>query len=199
MSVERFDSSGLVRSENYAGTMDQVVLPWLYRRRRDFSLPGAQGKPLPVSCYAAEAPRGTVLLVHGFTENGEKYAELIHSLLKNRLSAVIWDQRGHGRAWRDPEIDDLSLTHVDDFEAYVEDMATVCDRVMGEMPGPWYLFGHSMGGAVAALYLERRPGAFERAVLCAPMIAPNLMGIPRGVVRALCAGASILGWEKRRT
>lgn len=198
MSDTPFNADYLALSERYSETMNEVVLPWLAARRTDVTVPGEGGRPLFCSRFDADDPWATVMIVHGFTENADKFAELIHSLLHSGCSVVAYDQRGHGRSWRDPAISDISLTHVDRFEEYVADMKAVCDAVLAGMPKPWLLFAHSMGGAVASLFLERYPGTFARAALCAPMIAPNLGGLPKALVRLLCAGAGLLGKEKAR-
>lgn len=194
----RFNPDGLVLSDRYAETMNGTVLPWLAARRTDVTVAGEDGKPLFCSRFDAESPRGTVTIVHGFTENADKYAELIHSLLRCGYSVVAYDQRGHGRSWRDPEITDMSLTHVDRFGDYMADLKAVCDAVLKAMPRPWLLFAHSMGGAVSSLFLENNPGVFERAAFCAPMIAPNLGGLPPVAAKLMCATAKRLGGDKKR-
>lgn len=193
-----FNPDGLVLSGHYSETMNGVVLPWLAARRTDITVAGDGGRPLFCSRFDAEAPRGTVLIVHGFTENADKYAELIHALLRSGYSVVAYDQRGHGRSWRDPAIADISLTHVDRFGEYVADLKAVTGAVLAGMPAPWLLFAHSMGGAVAALFLENCPGVFAKAALCAPMIAPNLGGLPPAVARLMCGAAQKLGDDKKR-
>jgi len=198
MSDGRFNPDGLVLSGQYADTMNTVVLPWLAARRSDVTVAGTGGRPLFCSRFDADHPRGTVVIVHGFTENAHKYAELIHSLLRNGYSVVAYDQQGHGRSWRDPAITDISLTHVDRFGDYVADLKAVCDGVLAGMPRPWRLFAHSMGGAVSALFMEQHPGVFERAALCAPMIAPNLGGLPPAVAKMLCGTAGMMGRDKKR-
>jgi lysophospholipase len=55
-----------------------------------------------------------------------------------------------------------------------------------------------MGGTVCALFLESYPGVFSRVVLCAPMIAPNLGGLPPAVAGLICSTAHRLGHDKRR-
>ena len=59
------------------------------------------------------------------------------------------------------------------------------------------IFAHSMGGAVASLYLESHPDTFAAASLCAPMIAPNTSGIPVFVASAICGAAGLLKHGKR--
>ena len=198
MDDERFNADGLVLSAHYAQTMNEAVLPWLSARRRDMPVAGDSGRPLFVSRFDAETPWATAVIVHGFTENTDKFSELIHSLLRSGCSVLAYDQRGHGRSWRAAGLNDLSLTHVDDFDEYVRDLEQVCDQVLRDMPKPWLLFAHSMGGAVSALFLERHADVFKCAVLCAPMIAPNLAGLPTAAVRLLCGGARLLGRADKR-
>lgn len=198
MDDARFNAEGLVKSGDYARTMDEAVLPWLAARRTDLTVRRDGDRPLFCSRFDAESPVGTVLVLHGFTESVEKFAELIHSLVRCGYSVVAYDQRGHGRSWRDPSIADRSLTHVERFEEYVADMEAVCERVLAAMPKPWLLVAHSMGGAVAGLYMERHAGVFARAALCAPMIAPNTAGLPNALARLMCGAAHWLGQDRRR-
>ena len=177
MRDERFNPDGLALSADYARTMKEAVLPAIAARRTDRIIRGAGDRPLFTSRFDAGSFQGTAVIVHGFTENADKFSEIIHSLLESGFSVVAYDQRGHGRSWRWPGIDDLSLTHADRFEDYVEDLEQVVAQVLAGMPRPWVLFAHSMGGAVSALYLEKHPDTFARAALCAPMIAPDRGGL----------------------
>ena len=193
-----FNSEGLVFSDNYIPSMMAAVLPYIQQRRHDEVLPGYQGRALFTSRFDADEPRGTVMILHGFTENVEKYAELIHSLLTRQWSVVIYDQRGHGRSWRADGLADPSLTHVDRFDEYVRDMECVYRQITAAMPLPYRVFCHSMGGAVTALFLERHPGLFDRAAMCAPMIAPALKGLPKPVVQGMCRTALLFRHGKKR-
>jgi len=197
---ERLNADGLALSEHYAETMEEVILPYINARRRDFHVSGDGGKPLFASRFDAEMPKGTVLIVHGFTENSYKFSEVVHSLLRNHLSVITYDQRGHGRSWRAEGLGDPSLTHVDDFQEYVRDLDSVVAQAMAAMPRPHRIFCHSMGGAVTALYLESVGDDvdFDRAAMCAPMIAPNLNKVPKPAARLLCRTAEALGRGKKR-
>ncbi len=186
----QFNEDHLIAQQNYQEAMDQEILPWLQAREQVTTLPGFEGRPLYCVRYDAERPQGTVVIVHGFTENALKYAELIYSLLQKGFSVLAYDQRGHGRSWRAEGIPDGSVTHVDHFSDYVEDLKSVCDDLLSNMPKPWLLFSHSMGGAVSTFYLEDHPETFSAAVLCAPMIAPNLSGLPPAAA-ALISSAAI--------
>ena len=191
-----FNQDYLVRSASYCTVMNGVVLPWLEKKQRETMVSGFQGYPLYAVYYQAEDPVGTVFIVHGFTENAFKYAELIFSLLHLRFSVVAYDQRGHGRSWRSDGIPDSSVTHVDRFHDYVDDLKVICDTYCSEVPGPFLLFAHSMGGAVASLFLEQYPDVFSAAVLSSPMIAPNIGGVPVPVASVLGFVAEKLGKQK---
>ena len=177
--------------------MNGTVLPWLETNQKTATVPGAAGRLLYTVSYDAENPVGTVFIVHGFTENAFKYAELIWSLLHLHYSVVAYDQRGHGRSWRADGIPDPSVTHVDSFSEYVEDLGIICAYYQDRIPAPRFLFAHSMGGAVASLFLEKNADFFTAAVLSSPMIAPNIGGVPVALASVLACFAGLLGKQKK--
>ena len=63
-----FNEEGLVYSEDYAKTMDGQVLPFLHACVKKITVSGAGEKPLSVSRFDADAPRGTVTLIEGEEE-----------------------------------------------------------------------------------------------------------------------------------
>ena len=157
---ERLNGDGLILSDRYEETMQGTVLPYLKERETVLTVQGAENRPLYCVTYRADEPRGTVVIVHGFTENAFKFSEVIFSLLQNGFCVVAYDQRGHGRSWRaDGLKSDPSLTHVRHFTEYVRDLEAVCNTVLSSCPKPWTVFCHSMGGAVTSLFLSSHPGA----------------------------------------
>ena len=193
-----FNEDGLVLSDEYSRAMDTRVVPFLSSHRTDLKVDRGDAS-LFVSRFVPDGTnRGTAMIVHGFTENIEKYDEIIHSLLTNGWCVLAYDQRGHGRSGRKSGIQDLSLTHVDRFEDYAEDMKAVVTQVLDPMPGPKVLLSHSMGGAVSVMYLETERSPFARAVFLSPMIAPNLGGAPAALVKAVCRVPVALGLGERR-
>ena len=191
-----FDKDFLVYSGDYGEVMNGTVIPWLSARERKQDVAGCDGHPLYCVSYDADEPIGTVMILHGFTENAFKYAELIWSLLHKRFSVIAYDQRGHGRSWREDGISDPSVTHVSRFTDYVEDLRIVTEACASSMARPLFLFAHSMGGAVASLFLEKYPDVFSAAVLSSPMIAPNLGGFPVFLASFIARSACMLGKQK---
>lgn len=192
-----FNEDYLVQDSSYTDVMNRTVLPWLHEREHASVISGFGDRPLYCVSYSADEPAATVLIVHGFTENAYKYAELIWSLLHLGYSVVSYDQRGHGRSWRDEELPSPSVTHVDRFSEYVSDMKVICDTFLPHTAQPAFLFAHSMGGAVASLFLEHYPDVFSAAVLSSPMIAPNIGGIPVFMASAMGRIAGLLGKRKK--
>jgi alpha-beta hydrolase superfamily lysophospholipase len=129
----------------------------------------------------AGAPRGVVLVVHGYAEHLGRYAELLAHLAGRGLAVAALDLRGHGRSGG-------PRGHCLDFTEYVADVAHLAAAAESWWPGRRrVLFAHSMGGLVALLFLLRHPDAVRAAALSAPALRlPD--GGPR-VLRAL--GAAI--------
>ena len=192
-----FNQDFLALSSSYAQTMKEEILPFLQSLEKTTLLTVEEGINLYCVSYTPPESHGTVALVHGFTENAYKYAELIYSLLKSGYCVLAYDQRGHGRSWQPNDLQDHSVVHVDRFQDYVNDLQKVCERLLTSLPKPWMLFAHSMGGAVGALFLEQHPEIFTRAVLSSPMIAPNTGGVPAFGATLLCRYANAIGHKKK--
>ena len=89
--------------------------------------------------------------------------------------------------------DRIDLLHVDSFEDYVSDLAAFMEKIV--MPAdekPVYIYSHSMGGAVTALYLAKYGDKVEKAVLSAPLFEP-VTGMNR---RVALFGVGIGKWFK---
>jgi alpha-beta hydrolase superfamily lysophospholipase len=126
---------------------------------------------------ATAAARGQVLLVHGLGEHGGRYAAVAAALAADGWEVHAWDHRGHGRS-AGPRGD------IPDAEALLRDTARVIDAV--RRPGARFaLFGHSLGGLVAARFaaeaLSPTPAAWSRPLhgllLSSPALDAGLSGL----------------------
>lgn len=126
---------------------------------------GSNDLPLYVQVFLPRGePKASVLIVHGLRDHSGRYASLARELVKRGWAIYAYDLRGHGRS-AGPRV------WVDKFEDYVDDTARVIDRVRERQPdAPVFLMGHSMGGAIAALYAERYDAKIEGLILSAPAI-----------------------------
>ncbi len=184
-----------IRESEYRVTMTEKVLPFLFSVRTDGEMNSFDGRPLHWVSFRCPDPVRSVVMLHGFTESTEKYSEMIWYFLNSGSNVLIFDQRGHGKSYR--HVEDMTLTHVNHFDDYVTDFEYfVRDVVPHDLP--LRLFSHSMGGAVAGLYLEKNPDVFPKAVFSSPMIAPARGGIPLGIAKFICRSAILLGKAEKR-
>ncbi len=129
---------------------------------------------------------GTVLVLPGRAEFIEKYFETVGNLRARGFAVAIIDERGQGRSGR--EVPDPLKGHVSRFQDYVDDLrAFVNEVVCPQLPPPYVLLAHSMGGAISLFYLRQETTPVTCAVLTAPMIrikTPTyLSGVQEGFVR----------------
>lgn len=180
-----------ILSADYARIMQQQVEPYLAELRQEGCFDSKDGLSIHYEMYQLPDSRGSVVISHGFTESAEKFREVAFRMLQRGYSVFSIDHRGHGHSGR--LVEPWFLTHVDNFVDYVEDFERFVDQIVRPASGgrPMFVFGHSMGGAVAALAVIRRPKCFDRAVLNAPMIQARAYDLPLKVAqwasRALCA------------
>ena len=185
----------VIPEADFASEMDRRVDPFLESVRTDGIFRGCDGKALCWHSFAAGSPVANVVILHGYTESGEKYREMSWYFLSQGYSVWLYDQRGHGKSCRD--VPDKTLTHVDSFDDYVGDLECFLEQIVPR-DLPLFLYSHSMGGAVSALFLEKHPHTFDRAVLSSPMVAPSTGSYPAFAGRAICRAAKLFGGAKKR-
>ncbi len=129
-------------------------------------------------------PRAVVLLVHGLFDHGGRYAELAEELNRHEYAVYAVDLRGHGksageRAW------------VRRFDDFIDDSQRFLQHVRACQPGkPVFLLGHSMGGAIVALWAIQRKPPVRGVILSAA--ATSVGGRVFPVLRHLAALLSLL-------
>lgn len=170
------------------------------------------GGPAPAQCVwiraedgvrlrAAAWPRdgggdkGTVLLFSGRTEYIEKYTFAAPVLAGRGYACLSVDWRGQGLA--DRPLGDRNTGHVGHFREYQRDVRALLKLAKAlDMPRPYYLIAHSMGGAIGlrALY-EGVPVA--AACFSAPMWGIHIAPVTKPVARVLAAASKYIGMAHR--
>lgn len=181
--------------KNYKQSMEKDVEPFLNKIVKSGYITGENKAEIYYEKYVINNAKGSIVISHGFSESLEKYKELIYYFVQAGFSVFGVDHRGHGRSGS------LSKTHatqvnIDSFDYYVSDLKKFVDEiVVPESKGDLILFGHSMGGCISGLFLERYPNYFKKAVLNAPMMKidtgntnPTLARILSKVVCAVGVG-----------
>ena len=181
----------IIKDNEYRETMQRTVLPFLNAHKEKGSFERVPGQRLNYEHFAVlpedAAPAGDIVVVHGFTENISKLYETAWYFLNGGYRVWLLQQRGHGASYR--TVKDPSLVHIRNYRDLAEDLHCFVTEIVkpslseeaasaGGVESPLYLFGHSMGGGVSALYLERYPEDFKKAILSSPMLEISAGNIP---------------------
>ena len=135
------------------------------------SIQATDGTKLRLVDWATEGPRGTVLIVHGLGEHIDRYGHVAEWLASRGFRVVGYDQRGHGQS---EGMRGLIPTR----DALFDDLALVIDAVR-PAHGPLILFAHSMGGAIAALFVARARRPVDALILSSPALEADLSLLQR--------------------
>lgn len=128
--------------------------------------PGA-GARLHSHCWPVAAPRGVVVLVHGYAEHLGRYEHVAARLNAAGLAVYALDHWGHGQSEGEGGF-------VPAFGAFTAGVEALLERVKAELPGvPRVLIGHSMGGLIAVHHLISHQHDYACAVLSGPAIAAS--------------------------
>ncbi|WP_179380579.1 alpha/beta fold hydrolase [Jannaschia marina] len=163
---------------------------------RAFWATTADGVRIRVAAWT-EGTTGTVLLCPGRTEYIEKYSDAARHLAARGFATVAIDFRGQGLSPRPHH--DRRVGHVNGFKEFQNDVdaaLALCANL--DLPRPWHILGHSMGGLIA-LRATMRLSAFERAVFSAPMWGLQVEPHRRAVAWGLSFLGSTFGFGERLT
>lgn len=179
----------LLSETDFEHQMDRDVIPCLSSLCQSGYLPLTSSPDshtgLYYEFYCPNQAKGAVVISHGFCESIEKYKEVIFYFITAGYQVYLADHRGHGRSLRVTK--HPNMVHIDRFSDYVEDLHAFIQSVVIPHCGalPLYLYAHSMGGGIGALYLETYPDTFSKAILTAPMLAVSMGPVPSFLARAL--------------
>ncbi|WP_437888018.1 lysophospholipase L2 [Phytobacter sp. V91] len=155
-----------------------------WRQREEAEFTGVDNVPVRFVRFHAAMHDRVIVVCPGRIESYVKYAELAYDLFHLGFDVLIIDHRGQGRSGR--MLEDTHRGHVVNFSDYVDDLAAFWQQEVA--PGPWrqrYILAHSMGGAIATLFVQRHPQAGCDAIaLCAPMFG-IIIHLPDWMVRPL--------------
>ncbi len=110
-------------------------------------LQARDGVRIRVGLWHREAAAGTVLLFPGRTEYVEKYGRAAQHFASRGFATLTVDWRGQGLA--DRLTGDAMAGHVLHFSDYQNDVEAMVGAARAlDLPRPWHLLAHSMGGCI---------------------------------------------------
>ena len=136
-SADKLIAKGKISSHHRIGTTDGTKIDvWVIQAEGD--------------CETQGPPRGTVLILHGIIDSKARFFSMGQQMARMGYNVVMLDHRAHGRS-------EGTYTTFGAKEKY--DARDVIDSLLksGEIAEPIYVFGHSMGAAIAVQYAAIDP------------------------------------------
>ncbi len=172
----------LLSEKDFSTQMNDTVIPFINSRKTVHAVESIQGGNIHVETLVPDGEFHSVLVIfHGFCEFCAKYDEFSYYALQQGYAICRFDHHGHGFSPREKSVEDNpSKVHIENFSTYVTDAKSVVDNIAKPLANgkPLFLFGHSMGGAIGAVYLTMHTVDFTAATLNSPMMQVFLLGFP---------------------
>ena len=151
----------------------------------------SDGTQLFSQLWSPEAPQAALVISHGYAEHSQRYDAFARFLVEHGIAVYALDHRGHGRS-------EGERVNIKVFRQYVHDLSRYIERVRERHPNPpRFLFGHSIGGVIAAQLALEHPLQIEGLVLSAAHLqnavsVPPLLLSVSGLVSRLLPGLPTL-------
>jgi alpha-beta hydrolase superfamily lysophospholipase len=133
--------------------------------RSERSFDGVGGVRIVYDVWTPDAaPRGVVVLSHGFGEHARRYDHVAQRFGESGLITYALDHRGHGRSGG-------KRVYLRDLSEYTDDFHTLVDIAAKDHPDlKRIVLGHSMGGGIVFAYGVEHPDDYTAMVLSGPAV-----------------------------
>lgn len=187
----------LFGEDNFQDKMESVVADCLKNYFEDAYIQSFDETKLHVTYAVHPQEKASIVISHGFCEFFAKYHEIAYYFYEMGYSVFFLEYRGHGLS--DRKVEDWSMVYVKDFDEYVEDLHSFMEQIVTQKSKTkkYVLYAHSMGGAIGALFLEKYPDYFSKAILSSPLMEMNYGKIPKILVQPIFLAAKIGKWDKK--
>lgn len=143
----------------------------------------------------ANGPRGSILFMPGRGDAYEKWLETLDEWHSQGWAVTSADWRGQALSGRLGL--DTMTGHVDDFSAWISDLAALWNERRETSPGPHVLVAHSMGANVALRAVAEGKVRPDALVLSAPMLGLLPGRVPSAVLHLIAKAVASLGDPRR--
>ena len=152
---------------------------------QEFQVSGHAGDLHARLWQPSSTPRALVFILHGYAEHGGRYAHVAEVLVANNLAVLASDHVGHGLSSGERAL-------ITDFGLVVDDLHAVASEAFNRLglDIPLLVAGHSMGGLLAARFVQRWPeraagAAFFGAVIGDWKWAREVLSLPESAAQEL--------------
>lgn len=132
-----------------------------YEEKTDH-FPDSDGTDIFYRYSHSSSDKAAVVLCHGLGEHSGRYGNLFAPLRRGGYSYYAMDHRGHGNSGGARGC----ILHFEQFLPAVREVAKIAREGVGK--GKVFLFGHSMGGLIAAHVCLRFPESVQGLILSSP-------------------------------
>lgn len=139
----------------------------------------------------SETPRGTIILMTGYSEFIEKYFETVSDLLALGYVVVMPEWRAHGLS--EGRGSDRARLHLEDFDINLRDLEDRWERLVAPLPKPHLGLAHSMGGQISLRAAQAHPDWFDALAQCAPMLDIAVPWPMRQIIKAMVLAYRLRG------
>ena len=122
-------------AKDFSETMDSVITPYVVARRKTGYYARVDGQPmyyehisLTEEDVRSTGHRGTIVLVHGFSEGVRKFYETVWYFMHLGYDVWLYQQRGHGLSYHETKIP--SLVHIGDYRSLIADLHAFVEHVV---------------------------------------------------------------------
>jgi len=134
-------------------------------RHQDGTFPGVAGARI---YHQSWLPDGTakagILLVHGLAEHSGRYSNLVNHMVARDYAVYGLDHIGHGKS-------EGTRVYVGEFADYTDVLDSYVKQVRATHPNmPIFLYGHSIGALIAAVFLLDYPVDLAGVVFSGPCV-----------------------------
>ena len=134
-------------------------------------------------------PKAGIVLVHGLAEHSGRYVNVINQLVSRDYAVYGLDNIGHGKS-------EGTRVYVKQFADYTDALGSYVDQVREGQPDiPMFLYGHSIGALIAAVFLIDHPIELSGVIFSGPCVKvpANVSAVTVFLAKALSRIAPKLG------
>jgi alpha-beta hydrolase superfamily lysophospholipase len=160
------------------------------------TFPGAGGLNLYYQSWTSQAhPKAIIAIVHGLGAHGGLFFNAVQYLVDRSYGVYAFDLRGHGRS-------PGQRGHIEHWAEFREDLHAFLHLIREQEPNcPCFLWGHSLGGAIALDYALRFSEGLQGVIVTSPAIgkvgvSPWKMAIGRMLSRVYPRFSLKLGLDR---